>query len=303
MHVDSCGWYRLMFKAIWAAVASALAVALIVFLAVDALPVDPTRAALGSMASAEQVAQLRAELGLDQPVLERLARFVWNLVRGDFGTSFFYGRPVSEILVSQVPPTLARAFAGLTAGVATGLASGRWVAGSRFESLTLATCRIAQATPALVCALVVSWVASQGMGVSASSHPIAFGVLAASVASIAPAAVTGQFVLQRLSSAPPAHADFLRMLGAPEAAVRHILWYECLPAALMLALNSATGALTAVFFCELVFGLKGFGSVFYRSCARGDVAVVIGGTVVLALLFVFFQRIGDIVGAYVDPRR
>ena len=130
MHVDSCGWYRLMFKAIWAAVASALAVALIVFLAVDALPVDPTRAALGSMASAEQVAQLRAELGLDQPVLERLARFVWNLVRGDFGTSFFYGRPVSEILVSQVPPTLARAFAGLTAGVATGLASGRWVAGS-----------------------------------------------------------------------------------------------------------------------------------------------------------------------------
>ncbi|HWK67751.1 MAG TPA: ABC transporter permease [Rhizobiaceae bacterium] len=99
-------------------------VSILVFLLTRVLPGDPAAAALGDRATPEQVAQLRSELGLDQPLPAQYMRFVTGLLSGNMGLSLVERRDVSSVILERLPATLELIFAALTIAVIVGVPLG-----------------------------------------------------------------------------------------------------------------------------------------------------------------------------------
>src|SRR6478736_4898843 len=91
-----------------------LGVSVIVFLMMWLTPGDPVEVMLaGQQASAEQVASLRHDMGLDRPPVERFFVFLGNAVTGNFGLSFFHRRPVADVIAERLPATIELTLAAL----------------------------------------------------------------------------------------------------------------------------------------------------------------------------------------------
>ena len=84
-----------------------LIVAVLVFLMLRLTPGDPAAIIAGDNANAEQVALIRTRLGLDQPIVTQFFIWLGNVLRGDFGESFFFKKTVAELIASRLEPTLA----------------------------------------------------------------------------------------------------------------------------------------------------------------------------------------------------
>jgi ABC-type dipeptide/oligopeptide/nickel transport system permease component len=81
-------------------------IVLVVFLMVRLIPGDPARIMLGTHATPERLSELRAELGLDEPIWRQFLLFMGNVVQGDLGTSLVYRRSVFDVILDRLPPTL-----------------------------------------------------------------------------------------------------------------------------------------------------------------------------------------------------
>ncbi|SFT78800.1 ABC transporter permease [Mesorhizobium sp. YR577] len=99
-------------------------VSVLVFLLTRVLPGDPVAAALGDRASGEQVAQLRSQLGLDQPLVMQYVNFVTGALKGEFGLSLVERRDVGEVIASRLPATLELIFASLLIAIFVGVPLG-----------------------------------------------------------------------------------------------------------------------------------------------------------------------------------
>ena len=80
-------------------------VSFLAFLAFQVIPGDPAVKLLGTEATPERIAALRAEMGLDRPFFERYVQWVLGALKGDFGTSYSYKMPVSSMLAGKLPVT------------------------------------------------------------------------------------------------------------------------------------------------------------------------------------------------------
>ncbi len=105
-----------------------LIVSLITFGMMHLIPGDPAVAIAGVSATAEQILQLRHDLGLDQPLLTQLYRWYAGLLHGDLGRSLLMGQPVLEVMLFRLPVTLALSLYALVLTVLLGLLSGIFAA-------------------------------------------------------------------------------------------------------------------------------------------------------------------------------
>ena len=94
-----------------------LIVAVLVFLMLRLTPGDPAAIIAGDNANAEQIAAIRNRLGLDEPIVTQFFIWLGNLLRGDFGESFFFKKTVAELIASRLEPTLALSVATITIAV------------------------------------------------------------------------------------------------------------------------------------------------------------------------------------------
>lgn len=102
-----------------------LGVSLIVFVMLALTPGDPVQIMVGEQAiTPEQEAELRHNLGLDRPMVERFFLFVANAVRFDFGQSFYHGRPVAEVIAERLPATIELSLVALIVALATAIPLG-----------------------------------------------------------------------------------------------------------------------------------------------------------------------------------
>lgn len=102
-----------------------LGVSLIVFVMMALTPGDPVQIMIGDQAiTPEQEAALRHDMGLDRPIYERFFVFLGNAVQGDFGTSFFHRRPVSEVIAERLPATIELSLVALIVALVTSIPLG-----------------------------------------------------------------------------------------------------------------------------------------------------------------------------------
>lgn len=287
------------------------------FLAFQIIPGDPTTKLLGSDATAEAVAALRAELGLDRPVLVRYGEWMRGVVQGDFGMSYIYHTPVSALVWAKLPVTalltamsfLLIAVVSLPVGVLSAAKNGR-----ASERALSAAGQFLMAVPpfvigillTFVCGLVLHWFAPGEFVSPAADFWRAAGYLVYPAVAIALPRTAMTVKMLKSSVAAELDRDYVRTAysrgNTPTATLyRHVLRNALVPTVAFLAMTAADIAAGSVI-VEQVFAIPGLGRLLLSSIANRDFPVVQAIVVILALWVVLMNLTGDLISQRLDPR-
>jgi peptide/nickel transport system permease protein len=286
---------------------------------------DPINNIVGQDATMEERAQLRTQLGLDDPVPVQFARFAWKAAHGDFGLSYQYARPVSQIIAERLPATLelslvAALFAlavGLPMGVYTGLHRESWVART-----LLAVSLVGISLPTfligilliLVFAVLLGWLPSFGRGPTVQLGWWTTGFLTRDGlrALILPAITLGLFQLtlimrlvraEMLEVLRTDYIKFARARGLPNRLINfgHALKNTLVPVITITGLQLGSVIAFAII-TETVFQWPGVGLMFIQAVTSVDIPVMSAYLVLVAFFFVVINLVVDLLYYAVDPR-
>ena len=301
-----------------------LGVSLTAFLLMDASPLDPLQTNIGQTAlgtmSPEQVAELEEYWEVNTPAAERYMRWLRDVLRGDFGTSLLYRRPVLEVIGQRlsnslwllVSAWLLSGGLGLGLGLAAGARRGRWP-----DRCIRGFCLVLSSTPSFWLALLLLMVFSVRLGVLPIGMSIPIGAAADSVTlaerlrhSVLPAvtlSVTGaagialhtrEKVIDVLNSD---YILFARARGEENILRRHVLRNVALPAITLqfASIGEIEGGSVLV---EQVFSYPGLGQAAVAAGLGGDMPLLLGITVITAAMVFGGSLTADLLYGAVDPR-
>lgn len=279
------------------------------------LPGDPAITVLGRRATAESLAALRHEMGLDQPLLGQLTDTVWRLLHFDLGNSLTQpGRSVAEIILPGLGVTLALAACALAIAVILGIPLGLIGALSRSPGVD-ATIRLGNvallAFPPFFTALMLLLIVALGLGLApaggwAGSWPDNLGYiwlpsLALSTYLIPLVARTVGHAARETMRELYIDAAIARGLPRHVVIVNHILPNSLLPVITLIG-YSAAALIGGAVVIEAVFALPGIGYELVSAVLGRDFPVVLGITIVTGLGVVFINILTELAYALADPR-
>ena len=284
--------------------------ATLAFVAMQLTPGDPAQALLAaSGATAEEIAERRAQLGLDDPLLTQYARYLLALARGDLGQSWLHGRSVGRMILEQLPPTVELSLAAMVVGVTMGLGLGILAAvrrGTWLDAVATTVAVLGLSTPTywsgllaiLLFSLQLRWLPATGEGdlrhLVLPALVLGFA-LSGSIARLVRARVVevmgGQFVLAaRARGLPPWRVLFV-----------HVLRSALAPALTVIALQFGF-LLSGAVVTESVFARRGLGKLVVEAILWRDLPVVRGVVVFGALVYILVNLAADLIHAWLDPR-
>ncbi len=287
----------------------ALGVATLTFALIHLVPGDPAVAMLGDTAEPADIVNLRHGLGLDRPIAEQYASFLWGLAHGDLGQSIAMRTPVARLIAERFPATLELTAAGLLVAVALAFPLGL-VAGARpggaadLGAMTFAILGISLPHLCLgpllmiVFSLELGWLPLTGRG------GLAHLVLPAITLGTGLAAILARMMRQSLIAVR--NADYIRTarakgLSAFAALIRHGLRNALTPVITLLGLE--TGALlTWAIVTEMIFSWPGMGRLMIGAINARDYPVVEGCVLTFALTYVAANMLADVFYGIADPR-
>jgi peptide/nickel transport system permease protein len=280
------------------------------FVAMQLTPGDPAQALLAaSGATPEEVAERRAQLGLDDPLLLQYVRYLSDLLRGDLGQSWLHGRSVGRMILEQLPPTVELAFAAMAVGTGVGLGLGILSAVRRSTWLDAAVTSVAVlglSTPTywsgilaiLLFSLRLRWLPSTGEG------DLRHLVLPALVLGVALSGSIARLVRARVVEVmgePFVLAARGRGLSSYRVLFVHVLRSALAPAFAVVALQFGF-LLGGAVMTESVFARRGLGKLAVEAILWRDLPVVRGVVVFGALAYVLVNLAADLAQAWLDPR-
>lgn len=298
-----------MLKRLLGVVPVVFGVLLLTFLLVHLVPGDPVEVMLGESASSADRSHLRAELGLDQPIIVQFGQYLGNLVEGDFGQSIHSREPVSKMLADRLPATIRLAllaliiaiFIGLPLGIIAALKANRWP-----DSLATITSLTFSAMPhfwlgpllMMVFALWLGWLPVSGMDSSASI------ILPALTLGLGLSAILTR--MTRASLLEVLNEDFVRTARAKGLQERDVILKHALRAALLPVVTivglQLGGLLAGTVITETVFGWDGVGRLLVESIEKRDYPVTQACVLVIALIYVLVNLLTDLAYSRLDPR-
>lgn len=290
------------------------AASVIVFLMTSLLPGDTADVVLGPDATAEQIATVRVQLGLDRPLPERFADWAGGLLTGDLGKSLVTGQPVTTEMGTRLASTAV--LAGLAMAVlvpialSAGVVAGRRP-GSGIDRMLTGGLAAAQAAPEFALGLVLVAVFSLQLGwLPATAGGGSFTGPAVLVLPVVVLAVhqVGRLARQvRIGVVETDRSDHvlhLRRHGLPE---RVVLWRHVLPGAVLPSIQQLARIvdhlLSGVVVVEALFALPGIGAGFVEAVQSRDLPVVQGYALVYAATTVMINLAADLVSARLVPHR
>jgi len=282
----------------------------IVFAMVYGIPGDPIRALNGERPISESAQhELRVRYNLDDPLLVQYAKYLGNLLKGDFGETF-RGYPVSEIMKQKFPVTaklalgafIFEAILGLFAGVLAGLRRGSFM-----DNLLLVSTMFIAAIPVFV----LGFVAQLMLGLRFHLFPIA-GIQQGWYSYILPSMVLGSLSLvyiarlTRTSLVENLRSDYIRTAeakGLPRRRVvgRHALRNSLIPVVTFLGVDLGT-LMAGAIITEGIFNIPGIGREVFLAIRGQEGAVVVGIVTAGILIFIVMNLIVDLLYAVLDPR-
>jgi peptide/nickel transport system permease protein len=285
-----------------------LGVSLLVFVLMR-LTGDPVYLLLPADASREQVAALRTELGLNEPIIVQYGRFLLGVVQGDFGTSFRTGQPAMAMVLERVPATLQLAIFALlitlVIAVPVGIISAKyrhtWV-----DDVGRGIALVGQAVPSfwlgimliLIFSVRLGWLPPFGSG--GLSYLILPGITLGAYSAAIISRLLRSTLLEVL------HSDYIRTarakgLGEQAVLYRHALRNASLPVVTMFGLQVGVLFGGAVI-TEYVFAYPGMGRLVLQAIGNRDFAVVQAFVLLITALIIVANIIVDILYAVLDPR-
>ena len=308
---------RYLIQRVLAAIPVMVLVATAVFLLLVLTPGDPAAVVLGPAASPDQVAELRARLGLDQPIYVQLGSWYLRLLRGDLGQSIFENRPVTEGILSRAEPTLllttlatlVAVTLGLSMGLLAALRQGRW---QDTGAMLVAIGGVSMPTFWLGLNLIFVFGVVLGWLPVAGYEPLSSGLWESLRYLILPSVTLGLFqaaLLARLTRSMMLETlgdDYVRTARAKGLAehmvvIRHAFRNAAIPLLTVIGLIFAALMGGAVI-TEQVFNIPGVGRMLIQAVARRDYPVVQGVVMIVAGLYVLINLLVDLLYGYLDPR-
>jgi len=287
---------------------------LTIFVLVRAVPGDPAAMSLGVYASAERVAELRAHWGLDRPMTVQYWIFLKQLLKGDFGYSYFYGRPAIELVFDRLAPELFLVAYSIVLTILISVPLAIWAA-LRRTGVAEATVR---AVIVLGLGLPPYWIGLLLLLLFGIRWPIlpvgGFGVtLAEQLRSLLLPSFTlalglCPLVIRALRASlvetlKADHVDMARSKGLAGNVVffRHVFRLALIPAVTILGLHIGM-LIGATLIVESVFSVPGLGQLMLTAITTRDYPTVVAVTLVFAVFVMVINLLTDLFVAFIDPR-
>lgn len=286
-----------------------LGVTFITFLLLYILPADPARQIAGRSASPEAVANIRMQLGLDQPLFTQYWSYLVNLFQGDLGRSYLQKTDVAALIQSRLTPTLILMFSAIFIELIIGIAAGMYSAarrGKTGDKTIMVLSFIGVSSPQFIAAILVLYV----FAVKLHWFPIGgYGTFAHLVLPALTLGVLGSGWYSRVmrsSMVEVLRQDYIRTArakGAKESRVIfiHAFRNAALPIVAMIGIDIGI-FMSGIVVVESVFGWPGIGQLAWQAIQRVDIPIIMGVTLVSAIAIVIGNLIADLLAPYVDPR-
>jgi peptide/nickel transport system permease protein len=302
-------------RRLWQMLPTMAGVVLLVFVLFNWVGGDPAFILAGKMANADDIANIRRQLGTDQPWHVQLWIFVQQIVHFDFGNAWSTGEPVSRIIATRLGPSLT-VLLPLTIletliGVALALAIA-FVRGSLTDRVVMVVCTIGMSVSILVYIIVfqyglaykLGWFPVQGWGTSLGENLLRYAplpILIGLAVSLAPTLrLYRSFVLDE------AGQDYVRTARAKGLPERRVMWVHVLRNAAIPIITHVMANLPALligaFLLERFFGIPGIGREVILAVERSDFPVIKAITVYVAIATMVFNLLADLLYQAVDPR-
>ncbi len=302
-------------RRLWQMIPTMLGVILLVFFLFNWVGGDPAYILAGKMPNPEMIANIRVQLGIDQPYYVQLWIFIKQILTFDFGASWSTGESVSQVILTRLGPslTILIPLTILQTLIAIALALAlAFVRGSITDRAVMIACTIGMSVSILVYIIVFQyWLAYkldlfpvQGWGDDLWTnlvHYSALPILIMLVVSIAPGLrLYRTFVLDEVGQ------DYVRTARAKGVGEPRILWVHVLRNASIPIITDVMASLPALligaFLIERFFGIPGIGREVILAVERSDFPVIKAITVYVAAATMIFNLLADLMYQAVDPR-
>ena len=314
---DAARLVRLAFRRVLGALPVLLIVSLITFGMMRAIPGDPAAAMAGMTATPAEVAQIRANLGLDQPVLTQMANWYAGMLRGDLGRSLLLGRSVVEVTFERLPITIGLSLYALVLTLLIGLLSGIVAAlrqNTAVDQAAMMFAMIGISVPnfflgllmILLFAVHLGWLPTGGY-IPFTQDPL--GWLRTTTMPAISLALLQAGLLARITRSTMLEVlrqDYIRTAKAKGLTRRQIVFKHALANA-MIPITTVIGItvsllLSGAVVTEALFSIPGIGQLLTQAVLNRDYPMV-QGALLLVTAFLVLVNIGvDLCYALLDPR-
>ncbi len=289
-------------------------ISLVSFVLVQSIPGDPVRILLGTRATVELIAKVRAQYGLDEPILVQYLFYLKNLAQGEMGRSIIYKMPVFTLIAARLMPTLFLLCYGVLMAVTLAVAlavtaamnRGRWpdalvrsysTAGLGLPAFWLGIVLI------IVFSLRLGWFPVSGYGRGFLEHLHHLFLPAFTIALALSPVLIRNLRASLLAELEADHITAARSRGIPERRIflRHVFRNSLIPTITLLGVNVGwlIGGTVVV---EQVFSVPGLGSLMVGSIFARDYLVVQAITLIFAMAVILTNFTVDVACVALDPR-
>jgi peptide/nickel transport system permease protein len=292
-------------------------VAVVVFLLLRLTTGDPAAIIAGDNATSQDVAAIRTKLGLDRPIAQQFVIWIGNVLRGDFGESFFFKKPVSQLIAERLEPTLALAASTLLLAVTMAVPLGvlaAWRRGSWVDRAVMGLSVLGFSVPVFVIgylliylvAIQLAWLPVQGYqrladGVGGFVQRLILPSVTLAIVYVALIArITRASVLEVLG------ADHVRTarakgLGDVTVLLRHVLRNAAVPIVTVIGLGVAL-LIGGVVVTESVYSIPGLGRLTVDAVLARDYPTVQAVILLFSVVYVLINLVVDLSYTFLDPR-
>jgi ABC-type dipeptide/oligopeptide/nickel transport system permease component len=286
-----------------------LGVATLVFALIHLVPGDPAQSMLGESASPKDIEALRKSLGLDQPLVTQYRAFLGGVARGQLGTSFRFGTPVTEEIRKRLPDTALLAVSAMVVAIVVAIPLGIVAAVFRgrfldHAAMTLALAGISMPSfwlgplLAILFAVRLGWLPVSGSG--SAAHLVLPAVTLGTALAAILARMTRSSVIEELRELYVMAAR-ARGLSQARAVLRHAFRNSLIPVVTIIGLQFGA-VLTGTIITETIFGWPGVGRLLIQAINTRDYPLVQGCILFISVTYVAMNLITDLTYGFLDPR-
>jgi len=329
----------LTLKTIGSIIITMLGLSFVTFIIGRVMPIDPVLSIVGEQATKSTYDQAYQALGLDKPIIVQFFYYIWDVLHGDFGTSLLNARPVADDIKRVFPATLELATLGTIMGVVLGVPLGVLAAvkkGTWIDQVARVVALVGYSMPIFWLGLmgllvfygILGWVGGPGRvdifyadivptvtgmilidSIIANNWDVFWNavshiVLPASILGYYSMAyisrMTRSFMLEQMSTE---YVTTARVKGLPE---RKVIWghaFQNIKVQLVTVIAlSYANLLEGSVLTEIIFSWPGIGSYITTALLSADMNAVLGGTIVVGLIFVLLNIFSDLLYRVFDPR-
>jgi peptide/nickel transport system permease protein len=292
-------------------------VAVTVFMLLRFTTGDPAAIIAGDNATSQDVAAIRTKLGLDRPVAQQFVIWIGRVVRGDFGESFFFKKPVAELIAGRLQPTVSLAICTLILAVSMAVPLGvvaAWRRGSWIDRGVMGFAVLGFSVPTFVIgyvliyvvAIQLGWLPVQGYqrieeGFGGFLERLILPSFTLAIIYVALIArITRASVLEVLTAD---HVRTARAKGLGELAVlvRHVLRNAAVPIVTVIGLGIAL-LIGGVVVTESVYAIPGLGRLTVDAVLARDYPTVQAVILLFSAVYVLINLLVDLTYTFLDPR-